>query len=82
MRSDQIADAAIARAVADDSDAAPLVDSDWFAAAVVEEPSPKKLISLRIDPDILDYFKQGGAGYQTRINAVLRAYVAHHRDGR
>ena len=34
----------------------------------------KKAISLRLDPDILKFFKDGGAGYQTRINAVLRAY--------
>ncbi|MFV1989043.1 MAG: BrnA antitoxin family protein [Gemmatimonadota bacterium] len=32
-------------------------------------------ISLRIDRDVLEWFRQGGAGYQTRINAVLRSYV-------
>ena len=35
---------------------------------------PKELVSLRIDADILNWFKASGAGYQTRINAVLRAY--------
>jgi uncharacterized protein (DUF4415 family) len=35
---------------------------------------PKKLVSLRIDADVLNWFKAGGVGYQTRINAVLRAY--------
>jgi uncharacterized protein (DUF4415 family) len=34
----------------------------------------KTSISLRIDADVLDWFKEQGAGYQTRINAVLRAY--------
>ncbi len=34
----------------------------------------KASISLRIDADVLDWFKAQGAGYQTRINAVLRAY--------
>jgi uncharacterized protein (DUF4415 family) len=34
----------------------------------------KASISLRIDADVLDWFKEQGAGYQTRINAVLRAY--------
>jgi uncharacterized protein (DUF4415 family) len=34
----------------------------------------KKLVSLRIDADVLNWFKASGAGYQTRINAVLRAY--------
>jgi uncharacterized protein (DUF4415 family) len=35
---------------------------------------PKASISLRIDADVLDWFKQGGVGYQTRMNAVLRAF--------
>ena len=35
---------------------------------------PKASVSLRIDADVLDWFKAQGAGYQTRINAVLRAY--------
>ena len=35
---------------------------------------PKASISLRIDKDVLDWFKSQGSGYQTRINAVLRAF--------
>ena len=35
----------------------------------------KAAISLRLDADVLDWFKSQGAGYQTRINAVLRAYM-------
>jgi uncharacterized protein (DUF4415 family) len=35
---------------------------------------PKELVSLRIDADVLNWFKASGVGYQTRINAVLRAY--------
>ena len=35
---------------------------------------PKASISLRIDADVLEWFKAQGGGYQTRINAVLRAY--------
>ena len=35
----------------------------------------KAAISLRLDADVLDWFKAHGAGYQTRINAVLRAYM-------
>jgi uncharacterized protein (DUF4415 family) len=39
-------------------------------------PLPRKAaISLRLDADVLDWFKGQGAGYQTRINAVLRAYM-------
>lgn len=35
---------------------------------------PKRSISLRIDEDVLEWFKSQGTGYQTRINAVLRAF--------
>jgi uncharacterized protein (DUF4415 family) len=35
---------------------------------------PKTSVSLRIDADLLQWFKAQGAGYQTRINAILRAY--------
>ena len=37
-------------------------------------PARKASISLRIDADVLEWFKAQGSGYQTRINAVLRAY--------
>jgi uncharacterized protein (DUF4415 family) len=36
--------------------------------------APKASVSLRIDADVLEWFKAQGSGYQTRINAVLRAY--------
>ncbi len=36
--------------------------------------SPKVAISLRVDPDVLEWFKAQGPGYQTRMNAVLRAF--------
>jgi uncharacterized protein (DUF4415 family) len=48
--------------------------ADW-TDAVLPEQSRKKLISLRVDPDVLDFFKAQGPGYQTRINAVLQAYM-------
>jgi uncharacterized protein (DUF4415 family) len=35
---------------------------------------PKQSISLRLDADVLDWFKSRGTGYQSRINAVLRAF--------
>ena len=51
---------------------------DWDKAVLVI-PSPKKLVSLRIDADVLDFFKGQGKGYQTRMNAVLRAYMQARR---
>ena len=40
--------------------------------------NPKKLISIRLSPDVLAYFKTSGKGWQTRINEVLQEYVALH----
>jgi uncharacterized protein (DUF4415 family) len=68
-----LTDDEIAAAVRDDRDGARL-DIDWSEAVVVV-PARKKAISIRIDPDVLDYFRNGGPGYQRRINAVLRSYV-------
>src|SRR5215470_13649590 len=70
---DRVTDDEIAAAVAGDPDAGPL-DIDWSQAVLVVPPK-KKAISIRIDPDVLDYFKNEGPGYQRRINAVLRSYV-------
>jgi uncharacterized protein (DUF4415 family) len=48
--------------------------ADWGNLQVAW-PQPKQAISLRIDQDILTWFRDGGPGYQTRMNAVLRAFV-------
>ena len=47
---------------------------DWTNLKVAW-PQPKQAISLRIDQDILTWFRDRGPGYQTRMNAVLRAFV-------
>lgn len=47
---------------------------DWSRAEIVI-PEPKQAISLRVDADVLDFFRAQGKGYQTRMNAVLRAYM-------
>ena len=39
----------------------------------------KAAISLRVDPEVLDWFKVQGPGYQTRINSILRAYMEASR---
>jgi len=51
------------------------VPRDWYLHAQAVMPVPKKALSLRLDQELVDWFKQQGPGYQTRINAVLRAYV-------
>ena len=42
-------------------------------------PKTKPLISIRLDSDVLEWFKSQGAGYQTRMNAVLRMYMEAHK---
>jgi len=46
-----------------------------MARLEVTWPRLKQPVNLRIDSDIIDWFRSGGAGYQTRMNAVLRAFV-------
>lgn len=54
---------------------------DWTNLKV-DWPQPKQAISLRIDQDVLGWFRDGGPGYQTRMNAVLRAFVDAQRGRR
>ena len=70
---DALTDKEIEEAVRNDPDAVPL-DIDWSKAVLVIPPK-KKAISIRVDEDVLDYFKKEGSGYQRRINAVLRSYM-------
>ena len=51
-----------------------LTTDGWIDAALPEQ-TRKKLISLRVDPEVLEFFKAQGPGYQTRMNAVLTAYM-------
>ncbi len=53
----------------------PELDDSFLSNMTVELPKPKERISLRLDPEVLDWFKKDGPGYQTRINAVLKSYV-------
>lgn len=48
---------------------------DFWDDAVVVMPPPKEAISLRVDHDVLTWFRAQGSGYQTRMNAVLRSYM-------
>jgi uncharacterized protein (DUF4415 family) len=73
VRVDSLTDDDIAKAVATDPDAAP-IDIDWSKATLVQF-NKKKAISIRIDEDVLDFFKREGDGYQRRMNAVLRSYM-------
>ncbi len=56
---------------------------EMFARAVARKglkPVPRKaLLSLRIDSDVIEWFKRQGPGYQSRMNALLRAYMEAHK---
>ncbi|MFN3364652.1 MAG: BrnA antitoxin family protein [Allorhizobium sp.] len=73
-RVDAMTDEDIERAMRDDPDWKDHMDIDWSKARMVI-PDKKKAISIRLDPDIIDFFQATGKGYQTRINAVLRHFV-------
>jgi len=60
-----------------------LADPEPRPAAVgLAAHRPKPLLSMRIDHDVLEWFRASGLGYQTRMNAVLRAYMEHARGDR
>ncbi len=58
----------------------PELDKAFFRHATVRLPRNKQMVSLRLDSDVLDWFKRQGKGYQTRINAVLRAYMEARKE--
>lgn len=77
-RVDAMTEAELEAAIASDPDWAD-IPRDWYKHATPYYPKAhKKQVTLRIDPDVLDWFKRQGRGYQTRINAALRAFVEAH----
>ena len=60
----------------------PEIPPEDFARAIVRkglQPVERKAqITLRVDSDVLEWFREKGAGYQSRMNAVLRAYKQAH----
>jgi uncharacterized protein (DUF4415 family) len=60
----------------------PGLTPEMFARAVVRRGlkpvARKRQLTLRIDSDVLEWYRKQGSGYQTRINALLRAYMQEH----
>jgi uncharacterized protein (DUF4415 family) len=71
-------DIEIEKMAASDPDHPALDEAFWQA---VDEPEPKEAISIKLDRDVLAYFRKAGRGYQTRINAVLRRYMQARPQG-
>lgn len=77
-RVDALTEMQLEAAIASDPDWAD-IPRDWYKHAKPYYPKAhKKQVTLRIDPDLLAWFKRQGRGYQTRINAALRAFVEAH----
>ena len=76
-RVEALSDEDIDRAIAEDPDAAPILDEAWFRGVELAFPT-KTATSMRVDTDVMDWFRSQGRGWQTRMNAVLRAYAKAH----
>lgn len=84
---DATTDEDIARQIAEDRDTAPELTDEWFDKAEIRlgdkvirrgRPplgTPKKLVSLRLDQEVIDRFRAEGPGWQSRINAALRKHL-------
>jgi uncharacterized protein (DUF4415 family) len=57
----------------------PELGPEFFVNAIIW-PGPKKQITLRIDPDVLTFFRKHGRGYQSMMNAVLRKYMEARKE--
>jgi uncharacterized protein (DUF4415 family) len=60
----------------------PEITPEMFAKGIVRhglKPVSKRQLTLRLDSDVVDWFKQQGRGYQTKMNALLRAYMEEHK---
>lgn len=81
QRVDGLSEAEIEAAALADADNRPWTDEELRdARLVMPEDRGKVPISIRLDAEVLDYFREEGRGYQSRINAVLRAYVRSRRE--
>ncbi len=68
----------IMAAAKSDPDAQP-TDLEFWKGAKLVMPALKQPVTLRLDRDLLDWFKGQGKRYQSRMNAVLRSYMQAHR---
>src|SRR4051812_13506195 len=91
---DATTDEEIAREIAEDPDTAPELTDEFFENAdfyignqLIRRgrgrpplDAPKKLVSLRLDPDVIEAFRAAGPGWQSRLNAALRKHLWGDQD--
>jgi uncharacterized protein (DUF4415 family) len=75
----RLSDAEIRNGIEGDPDVHPTDEAFWKNAKVVL-PRPKEVVTMRLDADLLEWFRRQ-EGYQTRINAILRAYMKANSAG-
>lgn len=56
----------------------PKTDSDFWKDAEIHLPRRKQTVTIRLDPEVIEWFREDGRGYQTKINAVLKSYIEAH----
>ena len=81
-------DQLITAAAESDPDALPLTDEQMSAMVPIRVlrgrpklTNKKQLVSIRYSPEVIDYFRASGAGWQARMDAVLKQYVETHSTG-
>ena len=79
-RVNALTDEDIAAAIRDDPDTFEVEPACFENALVLRPAVPKERITVRLDADMLDWFRTQGRGYQTRINAILRAYYESRKE--
>ena len=72
-RVDAMTEAELEQAIASDPDWAD-VPENWYEQAEAVMPQPKVPVSIRLDANLVEYFRGTGRGWQTRVNSILRAY--------
>jgi uncharacterized protein (DUF4415 family) len=79
-RVDAMTDEELTANAESDPDSRPYTDEEWARVEFIRPPA-KMPVGLKLDADVLAWFKSHGRGYQTRINAVLRRYMEAQRQG-
>lgn len=72
---DALTEEDIERGIAKDPTAARPLTREWFETAELVRGGQKHAVTIRLDAEVVDYFRAAGPGYQSRINAVLKNYV-------
>lgn len=78
---DAMSDEEITRRAMEDPDNPPM-DEEFLSGKWERLRRPKQAVSIRLDPEVIDWFKSQGGAYQTRINNVLAAYVRRQKERR